>query len=103
MEAVPAGPITQHEVRGCAEVEHGGHVGVRWVAVVGGLQLPRAGVFQHRAVVRHGHEQLVLTARQGCETGMGIRGRGEGDETDMGMSWRTGTGIGRRTAMRTDG
>ena len=75
--ALPAGPVAQHEVRGRGEVEHGGHVGGGLPAGVEGLRLPRAGAFQHRAVVRGGHDELVLPAREAARWEGRGRGRGE--------------------------
>lgn len=56
--ALPAAPVAQYEVRGGAEVENSGHVH----AGVEELGLPRADALDHRAVVRRGHDQLVLPA-----------------------------------------
>lgn len=56
--ALPAAAVAQHEVRGGGEVENSGQVD----AAIEELWLPRADALDHRAVVRRGHDQLVLPA-----------------------------------------
>lgn len=77
--ALPVGPVAQHKVRGDGEVEHGRHVGAGLLAGVEGLRLPQAGAFHRRDVVRRGHDELVLPARQAVsgpgQTGMGREAR----------------------------
>lgn len=84
--ALAAAPVAQHEVRGGGEVENGGQVH----AGVGEPRLPRADALDQRAVVRRGHDQLVLPAGP---RGGGTRARGHGREAVPASA-----GVGRATA-----
>lgn len=64
---LPMRPIAQHKVHGDSEVEHGSHVDTRLPAGVEGLRVAMAGVFHCCAVVRRGHNELVLPEGQDRE------------------------------------
>lgn len=83
-------PITQHKVCGGGEVEHGGYVDTGLLAGVEGLRLPGACTFHCRAIVCHGHNELVLPARQGGEKSGGDGDGESGTEAAAGKHcwWR---------------